>query len=206
MQPGPRDPRTIRASDADRQRIADVLAQAYADGRLTLAEHTDRVNALWSTKMIGELEPLIADLGTVATPAAAAAPTARLVAPVGQPLRVVQVFSSGSQNGDWLVPRQINDFVLFGSSTLDMRQAAFSELDVEVMVNALFGSIEVKVPAGVSVVDETMHLFGAVTMRGLGEAAPGAPVVRLKGFVMFGSVDVRGGDYQTFGQRLGFAR
>ena len=202
----PQSPKQMRASDADRQRIADVLAEAFADGRLTIQEHSERTDAVWAAKTVGDLEPLIADLSAAGLPGQVAGPTSRTVARVGEPLQLVQVFSSSEHTGDWLVPSQINAFSLFGSSKIDMRQAAFTSLDVELQVNDIFGSVELFVPAGVTVIDETIKLFGSVEVKGLGQPAPDAPVVRIKGFVLFGSVQVKGGEYRTFGQRIGLSR
>ena len=36
-------PRDLRASDADRDRVLALLAEAASDGRLTLPEHSERV-------------------------------------------------------------------------------------------------------------------------------------------------------------------
>ncbi|MGY4903527.1 DUF1707 SHOCT-like domain-containing protein, partial [Streptomyces sp. 900116325] len=43
--PAPPAPAGIRASDADRDRIADILREAMAEGRLTAEEHAERVDA-----------------------------------------------------------------------------------------------------------------------------------------------------------------
>lgn len=60
----PRDPAhaTLRASDADREVVHQVLAQAYADGRLDHAEHEERSAAVTAARTLGELPPLVADL------------------------------------------------------------------------------------------------------------------------------------------------
>ena len=198
------DPRSLRASDADRQRVADALGQAYADGRLTLQEHTDRVNAAWAAKTVGELDPLLADLapgGVAAAPGAAVAPVAGSNL---QPLRLVHFFSGSHRQGDWVVPSRISDFALFGGSHLDMRQAAFTSLDVEVQLGVIFSGVNIFVPAGVTVIDETVSIFGGVDIKGMTQPAPGAPVIHLRGFTIFGGVNVRGGDYKSIGERLGF--
>jgi hypothetical protein len=202
----PADRRNMRASDADRQRVSDALAQAYADGRLTLQEHTDRMGVAWAAKTVGELEPLTADLGPVGAMPAPTASGSPVRAPIGDvpPLRLVQIFSGARREGDWAVPGQITSLVLFGGSHLDMRQAAFTELNVEIQVACAFGAIDIFVPAGVTVVDETVAIFGGVDMKGMSPPVPGAPVIHLRGFVLFGGVNVRGGDYKTLGQRLGF--
>lgn len=61
------DPRTesgraIRASDADRGVVHDVLTSGYADGRLEAAEFEERTDAANAAKTLGELPALIADL------------------------------------------------------------------------------------------------------------------------------------------------
>jgi hypothetical protein len=54
----------LRASDADRERVAGLLGEALADGRLTVDEHRKRIQLLYDTRTLNELAPLTADLGT----------------------------------------------------------------------------------------------------------------------------------------------
>ena len=54
----------LRASDADREKIAELLRDAYAEGRLTVDEHAERIEAAYSAKTLGELAPLTRDLPT----------------------------------------------------------------------------------------------------------------------------------------------
>lgn len=56
----PRPPQ--RASDADRDTAVDMLCAAVADGRLTLTELEERVEAALSARTLTELAVLIADL------------------------------------------------------------------------------------------------------------------------------------------------
>ena len=56
------DPRHLRASDADRERIANVLREAAGDGRLTMAELDERLDAVYAAKTYAELEPITHDL------------------------------------------------------------------------------------------------------------------------------------------------
>jgi hypothetical protein len=58
-QPGPRE---IRASDADRDATAGQLSVGLADGRLTVAEHAERVEAAYAARTLSELGELTADL------------------------------------------------------------------------------------------------------------------------------------------------
>ena len=53
----------MRASDADRDRVLDILREAAADGRLTVDEFDERMEAALSSRTLGELAALTADLG-----------------------------------------------------------------------------------------------------------------------------------------------
>ncbi|WP_157872195.1 DUF1707 SHOCT-like domain-containing protein, partial [Streptomyces silaceus] len=52
----------LRASDADRDRTADILREALAEGRLTAEEHAERIDGVYRAKTMAELEPLVGDL------------------------------------------------------------------------------------------------------------------------------------------------
>jgi len=52
----------MRASDADRERVATLLREHHAEGRLTAEEFGDRVDRTFTAKTIGELDALLADL------------------------------------------------------------------------------------------------------------------------------------------------
>jgi len=52
----------LRAADADRDRAAAVLGGALATGRLTSAEHAERLDAVYAAKTMGDLAPLTRDL------------------------------------------------------------------------------------------------------------------------------------------------
>jgi hypothetical protein len=52
----------MRASDADRDRVAAVLQEHCAQGRLTVDEFNERIERLYQTKTYGELAVLTSDL------------------------------------------------------------------------------------------------------------------------------------------------
>ena len=52
----------LRASDADRERVAERLRTAAGDGRLTSVELEERLEGAFSARTEAELEPLVADL------------------------------------------------------------------------------------------------------------------------------------------------
>ena len=72
----PRQPghASLRASDADREIVRAVLADAYADGRLTREEYDDRLNTLYGSRTLGEVPSLVTDLVPPDGPPVAPAP------------------------------------------------------------------------------------------------------------------------------------
>ena len=53
---------SLRASDADRDRVIELLRAAVADGRLDQAEFDERLDAALTARTIDALAPLTADL------------------------------------------------------------------------------------------------------------------------------------------------
>ena len=56
------DIETMRAADADRQKVADQLQAALDEGRLSLDEYDDRVRTAYAAKTYQELLALLTDL------------------------------------------------------------------------------------------------------------------------------------------------
>lgn len=77
MMPSPE----MRASDGDRDKVAGVLREHYAQGRLTNEEFDERLERLYSSRTYGELARLTSDLPDVdlkrMTPAPANSPQRR---------------------------------------------------------------------------------------------------------------------------------
>jgi len=53
---------TLRASDADREQIADRLRRAAGEGRILAEELEERLEAVFSARTYGELDAVVADL------------------------------------------------------------------------------------------------------------------------------------------------
>lgn len=71
----PRDPAVgeLRASDADRDHAADVVRDAFVDGRLTRDEFDVRRDQVLAGRTLGDLLPLISDLVPSSAPVSAPA-------------------------------------------------------------------------------------------------------------------------------------
>src|SRR4051812_34501912 len=58
----------LRASDADRERVAEALRRHHLDGRLDTDELQERLDHCYAARTTGELAPLLADLPGDAEP------------------------------------------------------------------------------------------------------------------------------------------
>jgi hypothetical protein len=54
--------KAVRASDAERERIAKLVSEAAGDGRLTIAEADERLERVYTTRFRHELGEFVADL------------------------------------------------------------------------------------------------------------------------------------------------
>lgn len=197
----------MRASDADRDRVADQLREALAEGRLSAEEHAERLDAVYQAKTYAELAPIVHDLpATGGVPAPEAAPAVRddlPPPPAGAP-NIVAVFSGAERKGRWLVEPNTNVVAVFGGVELDLRQAVLSQRDITINVVAIMGGINLTVPAGVRVVDSVTAIFGGSSVPPGDTVDPEAPVIRLTGFALFGGVSVtrRNADGTTASGRM----
>lgn len=187
------EPDVIRASDADRDRIADILREAMAEGRLTADEHAERVDAVYRAKTVGELEPLVRDLPTPGgTPRAVGASYDRTPeAAAGPADNLVAIFSSASRKGRWRVGGRTNAFALFGSVEIDLTEALFGQRLTVINATSVFGSVDIRVPENISLRGSGTGIFGSFEVATLESADPEAPVVAVNGYSVFGSVEAK---------------
>jgi uncharacterized protein DUF1707/cell wall-active antibiotic response 4TMS protein YvqF len=190
---------SLRASDADREHVAELLSRAFAEGRLSTEEHSERLEATYASKTVGELRPLVADLPVAfAPPTTAAAAGSAGSSPSGmlesfkggEP--VVAIFGETTRRGRWLVRSGLNAKAVFGSITLDLTEAVLEQREITITASAVFGEVTIKVPDGVVVHDEGSAVFGSRKLStDVLQLTPETPVVHVRGFALFGNVEAK---------------
>ncbi|MFJ8791140.1 DUF1707 domain-containing protein [Streptomyces sp. NPDC102462] len=193
----------LRASDADRERVAEVLRDALAEGRLDMEEFGERLDATYKARTYGELTPITRDLpaaGAVAPPpavslnkepAAEGSWAGRIVGGEGSSSWAVAVMSGFQRKGRWTVPRRFNSFAFWGGGEIDLREADFADREVVVNCVAIMGGMQVVVEPGVEVVVRGIGIMGGFDHRQEGVPGdPGAPRVIVTGFAFWGGVGV----------------
>ena len=188
----------LRASDTDRDQVATLLSTAYAEGRLSREEHDERIDQLMAAKTFDDLLPITRDLVIVGPPASVATPqsTSRFaIDTTGQNPesdKMIAIFGGVTRKGRWRVRKNTHALALFGGMDLDLRDAIFEAPVVEISGFWCFGGLDIKVPEGIEVQDQTAGIFGGTDVRDVGDPAPGAPTLVIKGMSLFGGVSIKG--------------
>ncbi|GAB2443430.1 DUF1707 SHOCT-like domain-containing protein [Streptomyces incanus] len=185
----------LRVSDADRDRVADLLREALAEGRLSPEEHAERVEGVLAAKTAGELEVFVRDLPGAhqrrAAPASAPSrPTAGAI-PMDPDDNVVAVFSAATRKGRWRAGRRIHVYAVFGNVEIDLSEAIFEHQQVMIKAFAVFGNVEVRVPENVSLRGIGGGVLGNFEVASLDSEDPEAPVVYVDGWAVLSNVEAR---------------
>ena len=188
----------LRASDADRDQVATLLSTAYAEGRLSREEHDERIDQLMAAKTFDDLLPITRDLVIVGPPAPVATPQSSsrfAIDTTGQNPesdKMIAIFGGVTRKGRWRVRKNTHALALFGGMDLDLRDAIFEAPVVEISGFWCFGGLDIKVPEGIEIQDQTAGIFGGTDVRDVGDPSPGAPTLVIKGVSLFGGVSIKG--------------
>lgn len=172
-------PDRLRASDADRERVVDVLRNAAEDGRLDLEEFNERAERVLNARTLGDLVPLTTDLVSADT----------------QPIRldtapVAAVFRNETRRGRFVVRADESAYALFGTAEIDLRDALLARNHVRLTASSLFGRIHLQIPEGVEVRVRGWSFLGRRITTARPVQAPDAPVLEIEGFTILGSLRV----------------
>ena len=103
----------------------------------------------------------------------------------------VAFLSSSVQHGRWALAIRNRVVAFLGSAEIDLRDALIPAGECEIEVICVFGSVEITVPPGVRVMKEGAAFAGSFELMGGTGAFPNnAPLIRVRGTVYFGSVEV----------------
>lgn len=192
----------LRASDADRERVAEVLRDALAEGRLDMTEFEERLEETYKARTYGELVPITRDLPVAGVtpppvvslhkdPVEEGSWAGRIVGGEGSSAWAVAVMSGFQRRGRWTAPRRFNCFAFWGGGDIDLREANFAAGEIEINCVAIMGGVQITVPPGVEVVVRGIGVMGGFDQRETGVPGdPGAPRVVVGGFAFWGGVGI----------------
>jgi hypothetical protein len=168
----------VRASDADRERVAATLQSAYAAGQLTTAELEARLSAAYASVTDIQLAEVLRDLRPAPQPGTPSS------------TRDIGVLNSFNRRGRWSVGRRFRGVALVGNGEIDLREARFVDGETTIQATAIVGNIAVIVPEDAEVHTNGISLLGGFDTRDDGPGAPGAPKITVTGFALLGNVTI----------------
>ncbi|HEY6423673.1 MAG TPA: DUF1707 domain-containing protein [Pseudonocardiaceae bacterium] len=133
--------RDLRVSDAEREHVGELLQRAVGQGRLTVDEFTERMEAAMTARTRGQLNAVLVDLPGFAL--------TRPVAP--EVLELSHHLGELNRRGPWRVPPRVRLVGHFGSSLLDFTDAVFAGPTVSLELDKKAGSTTIIVPEGATV-------------------------------------------------------
>lgn len=205
--PEVRGPRDLRCSDKDRERVAEALREAAGEGRLTLSELEERLEATFKARTYGDLQPITRDLpqgpyplpavthGHVQRPAGydrAPVPRPAVGPPALRTERITTILGEEKRDGRWEVPARLEVVCFLGSVRLDFTEAIVRAREVVVQIGVVLGSVTLVVPEGIDVrIEPGANVLGERKHHLTGPVTPGGPIYHVRGFVVLGDVTVR---------------
>jgi hypothetical protein len=181
----------VRASDADRDRVLDLLRTAVGDGRLTTDEFGERMEAALSARTLGELAVLTADLGRAGTGTEIATGTG--TARAEDVVRLDQKGGSVQRAGRWVVPRRLELRSSWSDVKLDFTEAVIVADTLVVEMDMRGGTLVLVTRPGVVVDADSLKVrYTDVNFRTGGESdVPVFLRVRLTGRMKYGGIEVQ---------------
>jgi hypothetical protein len=165
--------------------VAQLLTDAAASGMINLNEYESRLSRAYAAQTHEELDRLSSDLPGAVTRGRSGpcrpAPSTMLLA----------ILTGFERRGRWNVPRRLTTFALWGVGVVDLRYADFTSPEVEIRSYSIMGGQTILVPPEVNVDVRGVGVMGTFDHNVDGDGSPGAPLVRIRGFSLWGSVGVK---------------
>lgn len=182
----------IRASDAEREYVVDVLRAHCSEGRIDLDEFSERINRVYAARTIGELTDITSDLPVPASQSGMATTGAETSRTRKAVRWTVAVMSGATRKGRWRVDGETTVVACMGGANIDLRDAEIHGDEITVQCFAIMGGIDILVPEGIAVHVEGIGFMGAFDDKTADVAVlPGSPSVKVTGLALMGGVTVK---------------
>jgi hypothetical protein len=180
------EPSRMRISDADRNKVAEILREAAGDGRIDFSELDERLEAAYAAKTYAELVPITHDL-------APAIPMGSSIVSGVEKERAVAIMGGVERRGVWVVPEHFSVFCFMGGAELDLRQAQFSAREVTLTINTFMGGANIIVNRSTNVIVRGTGIMGGYSAPRSDpelQLTADSPTVLIKGVAIMGGVSV----------------
>lgn len=201
---GENDGVELRCSDVDRERVAEALRGAAEDGRLTLAELEERLEATFQARTYGDLQPITRDLPqgpypvpgnqppSQWTPGRQASQPASSSPDIGRSERITAVLSDEKRVGRWEVPDRVDVMTVCGDAKLDFTEAIVRSSEVVISGAVVLGKMTIIVPEDADVrFENSANILGERKSKLQQQATSDGPIFRIRSLLVLGEISVR---------------
>lgn len=198
----------LRASDAERHQVVELLGEHAAAGRLTLSELEERIVRAYAATTRDELAELTRDL-----PGAGEAVVAQPAAEVSTRQRrrrsrwFFAIMGGSTWRGRCRLSGKVNTISIMGGDNIDLREAEIEGDEVVINAVSIMGGPTIYVPDSIEVEISGPAIMGGNDERGSNRRPrAGSPLVRIRSFAIMGGVDLWRLPAETRGMGLREAR
>lgn len=182
--------------ELDRERVIQTLCAQYANDNLSTQELELRFDRAYQATTSAELQGLVAGLpmlpaSALALPSVNTPAPSMYAPPIEQERRRLVIMSEYKAKGDWRPARRTVVKTVMGSVTFDLRTAVLAEGVTEFDISAIMGEVKFIVPPWVRVEADGMAIMGSFDHQHTSSQDPHAPVIRITGSAIMGSVVVK---------------
>lgn len=179
--------------DFEKEQAVQALCAHYAQDHLSTGELETRFERVYKSTSRSQLDTVLAGLPALKRADVAPAPLYRVATGTGalpsNKKRYLAVFSGVKKEGAWEPAPEIEAKVIFGELVLDLRDAIIPLDGMQIDLDVMFGEARVLLPPGVGAEVDASAIMGSVEDKAQ-RALPGAPVIRVRGGVLFGTIRV----------------
>lgn len=188
----------LRAGDADRDAVLEVLQRAHGEGRLSIEELGERQDRALEARYTDQFDELVEDLPEghelAAGSASRVAPRLTSLPATGPAERTSFSIMSGRDVVIEPGTRHYLNFAWWGGDNIDLTQAMGPGVVVTLELHAIMAGHDIYVPEGVRVMDDSLAIMAGndVDRQAQGDGSNGTVI--LKGFLWWAghSVKLRG--------------
>lgn len=179
--------------EIQREEAVQALCAHYAQDHLSTQELEARFERAYKAATRADLDTVLAGLPALRASAPPPAPLYQVApAPGALPTglkRYLGFFSTLKKEGAWTPAPRIQAKAILGEVVLDFREAALPPEGVEIEADVFMGELRVLLPPGVGGEVDATAIMGEVTDKAQ-RALPGAPMVRVRGSALLGTLAV----------------
>ena len=188
-----------------KEETVSILMRSYEDGELTIEEYDERLTLAMDANTHQELDVLTVELkeqlagvehpnelSTDADPKTTerAKPVKQTTVLATTTNRQTAIFGVVKKEGPWRLSSRVDSQAIFGAVRLDLRDVEWVDLHTVIQCKAVFGSIVVIVPPGVSVDCKGVGILGSFAKRNKIKASNSKYRLTIRGIAVFGSIEV----------------